>query len=94
MYYKDKQRNMKMTNLTAIDGLRQENADLGISYLGNGVKFVKPVDDPWFLARKEVPGFSAATGNTTTWFHADSQGRAMGCTYEVSFTRRFATSSH
>jgi len=76
-----------MNNITAIEGLRQKSADLGIAYLGNGVRYSAPVDDPWFLAHKAIPSFSAATGNKTIWFHADSQGRAMGCTYEVSITQ-------
>lgn len=84
MYYKDEELKTSWNNITPIGGLRQESADVGIAYLGNGMRFSKPVDDPWFRAHNAITQRIFPAGIEMTYNHADSQGRAMGCTFQVN----------
>jgi hypothetical protein len=64
-------------------GMRRDDADVAVIFNSNTIKYTKPVDDPWFLARQTVIWVDLTTGSNITLYMAETPRKAMGCTIQV-----------
>jgi hypothetical protein len=70
-----------------LEGLRREDADIALIFLGTSARYTKPVDDPWFSAHKWYQMVDRDTGKITTLYTPDNPVSLMGCKIQVSCHR-------
>jgi hypothetical protein len=72
-----------------LEGLRRNDADLNIKFLGSPVRYNHPVDDPLFSAHRPVTDFDLNIGNITRYV-ADSPLTGVGCTVQVCWSHAYS----
>ena len=66
--------------------LSRSDADVSLFLLApNSVKYIGPVNDPWFSATTEYPVPRPETGTTTTLYDSDHYINALACTDQYQF---------
>lgn len=69
-----------LQDFTPIPALHGEDADIDILFLQNKMRYLNPVDDPWFSAHKEVD-----MGNGITEYEADHSVSPLACHSQHQF---------
>ncbi|KAF2826710.1 hypothetical protein CC86DRAFT_349711 [Ophiobolus disseminans] len=72
-------------------GMRPDDADVTVINLIAGVRYSKPVHDPWFRALKPRPVFDLTLRRNSTLYMADSPSSPMGCTIQHQFCIKTAS---
>jgi hypothetical protein len=71
--------------------MRRDDADVAVIFNSNTIKYTKPVDDPWFLARQTVIWVDLTTGSNITLYMAETPRKAMGCTIQVCLKKTYTS---
>ncbi|CBY01681.1 hypothetical protein LEMA_P004680.1 [Plenodomus lingam JN3] len=70
-------------SIVPLESMHRDDADLLLVFLIASVKYVRPVDDPWFSAHKQVIVYDPTRAADATVYHPDSPVRVLGCAVQL-----------